>query len=353
MTTTDRRRKALERAAAHAEALLVTTPANVRYLTGFTGSNAQLLLGAEPAFYTDGRYDEQSATQVPDLERRIYGGTVKFTDQLSKDIADRGLTRIGVEADNLTLAQQQRLHKALDGIELVPTNEIVEGVRERKDAGEIDAIRRAQRVAEEAVASALAAFEGGTEIDLALAIEWGMRRGGAEAVSFETIVATGAHSALPHAEPRDVPVDRDGVLLIDFGAKVDGYCSDTTRTWLGPNAPEELRKVHDAVVRALEAACNAVEPGAKGSDVDAAARGVLEAEGYAEHFVHSTGHGVGLDVHEGPTLATTSESVLEPGMLVTVEPGVYLPGVGGVRVEDLLVVTESGYENLTTLTRDG
>jgi len=345
----DRRKKTFE--GVEADALLVTTPANVRYLTGFTGSNGQLLLAAESVFYTDGRYKEQSETQVPDLERRIYSASLKFSEVLAKDVADRGLTRLGVEAEHMTLATETRLRKGLDGIEFVRTDGVVEKVRQVKDRAEIDAIRRAQKIAEDAVSSSVGAFTGGTEHDLALAIEWAMRTNGAESVSFDTIVAGGAHSALPHAEPRDVAIDPDGLLLIDFGAKFEGYCSDTTRTWVGANAPDEIRKVHDAVVRALEAGCEAVKPGVTGADVDAAARKSLESDGYADYFVHSTGHGVGLDIHEGPTLAPGSDTVLEPGMLVTIEPGVYLPGVGGVRVEDLLVVTEVGYENLTTLPR--
>jgi len=349
MTFEDRRKKALE--GVETDALLVTSPANVRYLTGFTGSNGQLLLSADSIFYTDGRYDEQSATQVPDLPRRIYSASMKFSEVLAKDVADHGISRLGVEAAHMTLAIEARLRKALDGIEFVHTDGVVERVREVKDANEIAALRRAQKIAEDAVWSSVKAFTGGTELDLALAIEWAMRTSGAEAVSFETIVASGAHSALPHAEPRNEKIDLDGVLLIDFGAKVDGYCSDTTRTWLGPQAPSELVKVHDAVVRALEAACAAVRPGVKCVDIDAAARQSLERDGLAQHFVHSTGHGVGLDIHEGPTLAPGSEGTIEPGMMITVEPGVYLPGVGGVRVEDLLVVTQDGYENLTELAR--
>ena len=350
MTYDNRRAKAFEGVQDTADALLVTTPANVRYLTSFTGSNGQLLLAKESVFFTDGRYQEQSETQVPDLDRRIYSASLKFPDLLAKDIADKGITRLGVEAGHMTLASEERLSKGLEGIEFVRTNSIVEHVRERKDAAEIDAIRGAQRIAEASLLKALRGLGAETERSLALGIEWGIRLAGAEGVSFDVIVASGAHSALPHAEPRDQPIER-GVLLIDLGAKSNGYCSDTTRTYLTEDAPETLWRVHDAVVRALDVGCEAVKPGTKCVDVDAATRESLERDGYGEYFVHSTGHGVGLEIHEGPTLAPTSEGELQPGMIVTIEPGVYLPGVGGIRVEDLLVVTDDGYENLTSLPR--
>jgi Xaa-Pro aminopeptidase len=347
----DRRDRVTAKLPDDVQALLVTSPVNVRYLTGFTGSNGQLLLTSDPVFFTDGRYLEQSAEQVPDLPREIYTGTIKFTDVIAKALADRGITRIGVEATHMTIASRDKLGGELSGIELVPTEGLVEKVRRVKDADEIASIRTAQAIAEEALVSSLKAFGGGTELDLALAIELAMRRTGAEAPSFDTIVATGPHSALPHASPRREPVDLDGILLIDMGAKAGGYCSDMTRTFLGPRAPGEMRKVFDAVVAALDAGCAAVKPGVRCADVDRAAREVLDQAGYGDAFLHSTGHGVGLEIHEGPSLSTLSEDVLEPGMIVTIEPGVYLSGIGGVRVEDFLVVTEEGAENLTTLPR--
>ncbi|MGH2759386.1 MAG: M24 family metallopeptidase [Actinomycetota bacterium] len=347
----DRRERVHQRLGEDVEALFVTAPVNVRYLTGFTGSNGQLLLDAKPIFFTDGRYDEQSTTQVPDLERLIYAGDRKMTDLLGPVLADRGTRRLGVEAAHTTLSSFEKWHAALSDIELVHVSEAVEAVRARKDEVEIAAIRRAQGIAEAAVSSVLLAWENGTEADLALALELEMRTGGAEGVAFEVIVATGPHSALPHASPRRERADLDEILLIDIGAKADGYCSDMTRTYLGPHAPEALSGAHDAVLRALEAGCAAVRPGKRTSDVDRAAREVLEKEGLGDRFVHSTGHGVGLDIHESPSLTISAEDVLEPGMVVTIEPGVYLPGVGGVRVEDLLVVTQDGAENLTTLDR--
>lgn len=351
MSTADRRARALEALPEGCEALLVTTPANVRYLTGFTGTNGQLLLAADAVFFTDGRYDEQSTSQVPDLPRLIYSGTTKWTDLLGKSLADRGIGRLGVEAAHMTLQSSGKLSGELSGVTLVETTEVVEAVRRRKDAVEIDAIRRAQRIAEDALTSTLAGFSGGTEIELGLEIEWACRRAGAEGMSFETIVAGGAHAALPHAMPRDVPVDVGNLLLIDMGALVDGYCSDMTRTFLGPDAPAEMREVHAVVLEAVEAAFAAIRPGVACSEVDAAARRVIDGAGYGDRFIHSLGHGVGLEIHEGPTLAPSAEGELEVGNVVTVEPGIYLPGVGGVRVEDFCVVTQDGYDNLTALDR--
>lgn len=347
----DRRERARARLSDGVGALLVTAPLNVRYLTGFTGSNGQLLLDPKPVFFTDGRYEEQSASQVPDLERVIYTGTLKLSDALAQILSDRGASRLGVEAAHVTMQTSEKLRGPLAGIELMPTMDVVEGVRMCKDADEVASIRRAQKIAEEAVTSVLKGWKGGTEAELALALEWAMRTSGAEGVAFEVIVATGPHSALPHASPRTVQADLGGVLLIDIGAKADGYCSDMTRTFLGPEAPEELVTSHDAVLRALDAACQAVGPGVPTAEVDRAARDVLVEAGLADRFVHSTGHGVGLDIHEGPGLTMTSDEMLEPGMVVTVEPGVYLPGVGGIRIEDLLVVTDDGADNLTSLDR--
>jgi Xaa-Pro aminopeptidase len=344
-----RRKRVLEGLAEGVEAFLVSNQSNVRYLTGFTGSNGQLLLGGAEAFLTDGRYTEQSAGQVPDLVRHTYGPE-GLGARLAEILREAGVRRLGVEATCLTLEQARKLGEALDGIDLVPLTDTVEPTRMRKDPDEVDAIVRAQRVAERALTETLSGWTGGTEIELALAIEWAIRSGGAEAVSFDVIVASGTHSALPHARPRDVEIGAEDLVLVDIGARVDGYCSDMTRTYLR-GAPDPMPRVHAAVVRAVEACVEAIRPGVTCVDADKAARDVLVDEGWGEQFVHSTGHGVGLDIHEEPKLATTSERTLEAGMVVTVEPGVYLPGVGGVRVEDLLLVTDDGAEVLTALDR--
>lgn len=332
------------------DALLVTNPVNVRYLTNFSGSNGQLLLTKEPVFFTDGRYIEQSAQQVKDIDRQIYTQGSKLTDLLAKQLADRGITRLGVEASHVTLATMQRLRDGLSGIDLVETTDVIEKVRQIKDETEIEAIKRAQQVTEQAVTGALHEWENGMETDLAMDLEKRIRER-ADGLSFEIIVASGAHAALPHASPRRERVEDENLLLIDIGSRAGGYCSDMTRTYLGPKASDEMRKVHAVVLEALEAGCAAVKPGVRCVDVDKACRDVITQAGYGEYFTHSTGHGVGLDIHEAPSFSTTSEEVLEAGMVVTVEPGIYLAGVGGVRIEDLLVVTEAGAENLTNLPR--
>lgn len=358
-----RRKAALEQVRDRADAFLVTAPANVRYLTGFTGTNGQVVLADEAFFLTDGRYVEQAAAQAGDLPCVVYAGG-SMASALPAALAERGIGRLAFEAGHpepgltfgpdapgyMTVLELERLRDGVPGVELVGVTGIVESLRVRKDESEIAAITRAQRIAEEALARTLASWSGGTEHDLALALEWAVRTAGADGMSFSSIVASGAHSALPHAQPRDVAVPARGVLLVDMGAVVDGYCSDMTRTFLR-DAPDPLPAIHAVVRRALEAGCEAVRPGATGADVDAAARRVIEEAGYGDRFIHGLGHGVGLMIHEPPRLNATSDSVLEPGMIVTVEPGVYIPGVGGVRIEDLLVVTDAGAENLTAFPR--
>lgn len=350
MTDFPARRDAVRDRLEGVETLLVTSMDNVRYLTGFTGSNGQLLLADEPLFLTDGRYTEQSSVEVRGVERRIYAQGEKLADAVRDVLGERGIRRLGFEATHVTVDTHERLAERLEGVELVPTRGAVEGVRGRKDPEEVGALRRAQRVAEAALTDVLAKWSGGTELELALELEWAMRTGGAEDVSFDTIVASGPHAALPHAQPRDVEIPPDADLLIDMGARVDGYCSDMTRTFLR-GARDPLPRAHEAVRRALEAGVDAARAGTDCADADAAARRVLEEAGFGEAFVHSTGHGVGLDVHEAPRLAGTSEERLEAGMVVTVEPGVYLPGVGGIRVEDLVVVGDGDPEILTDLPR--
>lgn len=341
--------------------LLVGEPVNLRYITGFTGSNGLALLGggahgdAAHLFFTDFRYATQSAEQIPDVyERRIV--QVELIEAAARELDGRdgdervGGARLGFDDAALTVKQHVRLQELLgDGYELVPSAGLVEGLREFKDATELQRIAAAARLAEEALRGVLeGGLAGRTEREVAIDLELRMRRLGASAASFPSIVATGAHSALPHAEARDVEIPRDTLVTIDWGAELDGYCSDCTRTYAtGEGVRAEDREVYELVLRAQLAGLDAVRPGLNGREVDAVAREVIERAGHGEHFGHGLGHGVGLEVHEAPRLSrTASDQPLRAGHVVTVEPGVYIPGRIGVRIEDLAVVTEDGHEVL-------
>jgi Xaa-Pro aminopeptidase len=310
------------------DALLVTDLANVRWLTGFTGSNALALLDGAGTrlFLTDFRYLTQSADQVGD------GWARDIAQDLLPAVAAKlpgdGPLRLGFDDADVSVRDRGKLAGAVrDGVELVPAGGAVEDLRRRKDGAEVEAIRAAARLADTALEEVLGrGLAGRTERDVALDLEFTMRRLGAEAVSFPPIVAGGAHGALPHAEPRDVAIEPGVLCTIDWGAQL--------------------------VLRAQEEALAAVRPGPTGREVDAVARQIIEAAGHGEHFGHGLGHGVGLEVHEGPRLSRQSDDRLEAGQVVTVEPGVYVPGATGVRIEDLVAVTEDGCEVLSTLPKE-
>jgi Xaa-Pro aminopeptidase len=345
--------------------LLVSSPVNVRYLTGFTGSNGVALVAARGAdavsgagggarFFTDFRYATQSAAQVPaEFEREI--ATVDLLEAVAGALAEGPGGRLGFEDTSLTVKQHARLRELLkDGWELVQCSGLVEGLREIKDADELARIRAAAELADEALRELL---EGGvvgrTEREVAIELELRMRRLGADSPSFPSIVAAGEHSALPHAEPRDVAIPAGTLLTIDWGAWHEGYCSDCTRTFATGELEEQARELYELVLRAQLAAQTAVREGPSGVEVDGVARTIIVAAGHGDHFGHGLGHGVGIEVHEAPRLSRTAgEAPLRAGQVVTVEPGVYLPGRFGVRIEDLVVVSESGSESLSSLTKE-
>jgi Xaa-Pro aminopeptidase len=333
------------------DGLLVTSLVNVRYLSGFTGSNAALLVTADDAVLaTDGRYITQSAAQSPDLERVIVRGVAT---ELTETAAKRGLLALGFESHHLTVEAHGLLTKAADGVALTAALRVVEVLRSVKDEEELAALREACAIGDRAFAALLPRITAGrTERDLAFELEDLMRGEGAEAPSFETIVATGPNSAIPHHRPTDRVVDRGDFVKFDFGALYDGYHADMTRTVVVGEPADWQREVYDVVRRSQRAGVEALSVDAVVKDVDAAARGVIEDAGYGEQFTHALGHGVGLEIHEAPTLGYGGSDRLADRMPVTVEPGVYLEGRGGVRIEDTLVVRASGTELLTQTTKD-
>ena len=335
------------------DVLLVTNLVNVRYLTGYTGSNGIALVGAATrTFITDFRYVEQAANEVdPTFDRRR--SAQRLTEGLEEALPE-GELRLGFEAAHMSVSEHAQLRELLPSrIELVATSGLVEELRAVKQPDEVAAIRAAAALADEAFAQLVAGgLTGHTERELALTLEYEMRRRGAEHPSFDPIVAAGAHGALPHARPRDEAVPAGELVVIDWGAQVDGYCSDCTRTLATGAIGGAAKEIYQLVLDAQLAALDEVKPGAVGRDVDSVPRAAITAGGHGEHFGHGLGHGVGLEVHEAPRLAQPSEAVLAPGNVVTVEPGIYIPGHYGVRIEDLVVVTGDGCDILTSIPKD-
>jgi Xaa-Pro aminopeptidase len=329
------------------DAYLCVRLSNIRYLTGFTGSNAVLVVSPDgPILFTDGRYTEQARTEV-------LGAEVEVTPDLWIAAARRmrilRARRIGFESRHLTVDSFRSVSRGRAD-RFVPVPDLVAAIRMRKEPGEILSMERATAIATASLLSALASgIRGKTERDVAADLAREMIRRGAEGVSFPPIVADGPRSAMPHATPTGAPIAAIGPLVLDFGARWNGYCSDETVTILPARPRSPLGKAFDAVRRAQAAGISSVRPGEPCRAVDARVRDSLDRSGYLKYFVHSTGHGVGLDVHERPSLSPRSRDRLEEGMVVTVEPGVYLPGIGGIRLEDTLKVTGSGCERITFL----
>jgi Xaa-Pro aminopeptidase len=332
------------------DVLLVSSLVNVRYMTGFTGSSGLALVGPQTrAFVTDFRYVEQAKDEV-DSSYDHRRAQQELLDEVADALPQQEL-RLGFDDANLTVRQHAKLREDLpERVELVKAGGLVERLRAVKDAEEIERIRIATGVADAALSKLLEqGLVGRTERDLATALEQAMVAQGASRPSFDSIVAAGPHGALPHATPRDVEVAPGQLVVIDWGAEVDGYCSDCTRTVATGEPGADAREIYELVLEAELAGVEAVRAGAGGREVDAVAREVIEAGGHGEHFGHGLGHGVGSEVHEAPRLSKRSEDELRSGNVVTVEPGVYLPGRLGVRIEDLVVVGEDGCEILTSL----
>jgi Xaa-Pro aminopeptidase len=328
--------------------LLVTHLVNVRYLTGFTGTNGLAVVGsAVRRFVTDFRYVERARGEVSGYELE------PAPQELREALADGwppGELRVGFEDQHLSVRGHAQLRETVpDRIELVPAGGLVEAERAVKEPSEVVTIRAAAALADDVYAWLLEwGLVGRTEREVAVALEQEMRVRGADGPSFPSIVAAAENGALPHATPRDVPIPRDTLVTLDIGARLDGYCSDCTRTWATGTLPDDLAALYDTVLRAQQTALDAVRPGPEGREVDAIARDIIAAAGHGDHFGHGLGHGVGMDIHEAPRLARTADARLVAGNVVTVEPGIYLPGRGGARIEDLVVVTGEGRDVLSS-----
>ena len=338
---------------AQLDLMLVTDLVNVRYLTGYTGTNGLAVVGPDTrAFITDFRYVQQASEQVdPSFDR--HKASLELSDAIA-EVLPAGPVRLGFEEGNVTVRDHRQLREKLpDRAELVAVGGLVEGLREVKAPDEVERIREAAKLADAALAALIdEGVIGRTERALAFSLGEKMFGLGAARPSFDTIVAGGAHGALPHAVPRGVEVKSGELVVIDWGAELDGYCSDCTRTIAAGEPGAREREIYALVLEAQLAGVAAVRSGAEGCAVDAAAREVIAAAGHADHFGHGLGHGVGLAIHEAPRLSQRSEDVLVTGNVVTVEPGVYLPDRFGVRIEDLVVVGDDGCEILTSLSKE-
>jgi len=366
-------------APAKVDALVVSYLPNVRYLTGFSGSAATLLVTRRRALLlTDGRYRVQAAEQLAassleDEVSLVIGGVAAQQKALSSAISRSRAARVGLEAEHVSWATSKSFAKLAGKARVVPTKGLVEAIREVKDAREVALIGRACAIADQALGEVAGMMtEGATEAEVAMELDATMRRHGAEDTAFDTIVASGANSAKPHARPGPRRIRPGDAVVVDFGACYQGYRSDMTRTFLvpprrlprasqngsggaharRPGRTREIERVFDVVRRAQEAGLAAVRAGVSASAVDAACRDLIAAEGYGELFEHSTGHGVGLDIHEAPPVAPGWPGILHEGSVVTVEPGVYVAGLGGVRIEDTVVVTSGGCRVLTRFPKD-
>ncbi|KZE40135.1 Xaa-Pro dipeptidase [Bhargavaea cecembensis] len=329
------------------DGFLVTNPYSRRYLTGFTGSAGTAVISRDDAvFITDFRYTEQASEQVSGYRIVKQSGLMK--DAVAEQVKAMGIQNIGFEQDTLPYAEYDQFRKVAEA-EWTPVSDVIEKLRMIKTDDELMTIRKAAKIADEAFDHILTFIKPGvTELEVSNELEFCMRRLGAAESSFDTIVASGKRSALPHGVATGKVIENGDMVTLDFGALYDGYVSDITRTIAVGEPSEELKKIYHIVLEAQQRACSALKPGMTGREADAVARDYISEHGYGEAFGHSTGHGIGLEVHEGPGLSFRSDTVLEPGMVVTVEPGIYVPGLGGVRIEDDVLITEDGCELLTS-----
>lgn len=332
-------------------ALLITNPHSRRYMTGFTGTAGAALISEDKAFFvTDFRYTEQANAQIEGFE--IIEQTATLVDALAEVIKAQGYETIGFEKDAVTYAEFERYSEAFEA-KLVPTSGLIEKIRLIKSDDEITIIKQACQIADEAYEHILSFIKPGlTELEVSNELESFMRSKGATSSSFDIIVASGTRSALPHGVATSKVIETGDFVTLDFGAYYNGYVSDVTRTVAVGQPSDQLKEIYQVVLDSQLLALENIKPGMTGIEADAIARDYIASKGYGKAFGHSLGHGIGLEVHEGPGLSSRSDVVLEPGMVITIEPGIYLPGIGGVRIEDDALVTENGVEKLTHTSKE-
>jgi Xaa-Pro aminopeptidase len=334
------------------DGLLIIHPPNIRYLCGFTGSaGAIVVTESKSLFFTDGRYKEQAGVEVKGARIVVARKSplAAAGEWLAENAKKLGVKTLGIEAEHLSVADRSRLAMALSsGLRLRSAPPLIEQARMIKDGDEIDRLRAAVLVGASLFDAVLKAMRPGVkEAEVAAKVEYAARRAGAEGMSFDTIIASGPRSALPHGRASEAAIPANGFVVCDFGVILAGYCSDMTRTVRVGRPGPEARRIYAAVRDAQQAAVETVRAGISAGAVDRSARKILQNRHLGKYFTHSTGHGVGLEIHEAPRLAAGQEDVLQPGMVITIEPGAYIPGVGGVRIEDMVVVTEHGCQVLT------
>ncbi len=336
------------------DALLVTNPRDIRYLTNFVGDDSWAIVQASATrvhVLSDSRFDEQISIEAPHVIAHMR--KTGLPEELARVAEEHGIGRIGLQSGYVTLATRKALEKKLGAKYLKDVEDGLLTQRAIKDKTEIAAIRKAGEIQQEAFKRLLRTLRAGqTEYQIAAQLEYEMRMLGADGPSFPTIVAAGANASLPHAIPGKAKLQRNNILLIDWGARYNGYCSDMTRVIALGKMPPKIREIYQIVLDAQLAGIAAIKPGASLKEVDAAARSVIEQAGYGDYFGHGLGHGLGLNIHEQPSLGKRVKGELEPGHVVTVEPGIYLPGIGGVRIEDDVLVTDRGRKVLTSLPKD-
>jgi Xaa-Pro aminopeptidase len=344
----DKLRRAVARAGA--EALLVTNFTNVTYLTGFTGDDSYLVVRSDgDVILSDSRYTTQLEEECPGLDVQIRGPGVSMLATVARLLKKAKIERLGIEADSITVAIREKIATELPRLEILATSHLVEKLRQIKDPSEIARLRRAVRYAEQAFGVLRATLQPDkTERQVRDELEYQMRVFGADDRAFPSIVAVGPRAALPHATVTERVIGNDDFVLVDWGATGGLYRSDLTRVLVTGKISTKLERIYRVVLSAQLKGIKAIRPGVTGAQVDRAARRVIEEAGYGRRFGHGLGHGIGLEVHEAPRLGAESRTVLKPGMVVTVEPGIYIPGWGGVRIEDDVLVTRDGHEVLTT-----